>query len=73
MYVEEDHPAKMLQWWRQSLVKIQEWQNTYNYKTTDFKLDEQAYILSHSPHEVYPFIEFITDAIITIHEEVKKK
>lgn len=72
-YVEEDHTEKMLQWWRQSLSAIQEWQNVYNLETIDFKLDEPAYILSHTPHKVHASVKFIIDAIINIYEEVKKK
>lgn len=73
MYVEDSHPAEMLQWWRESLSFMQEWHNTYNLETTDFKLDEPAYILSHTPHEVHPSVKFIIDTIINIYEEVKKK
>lgn len=73
MYVEEDHPAKMLIEWRESLKIIEEWQKAYNMETTDLCLDEPSYILSHTLHEVHPAVKFIIDAIINIHEEVKKK
>ena len=72
-YVEIGHAEEMRIQWQEWIEIMNDWQKSYNTEPTDYITGEHAYVLSHTPHEVYPSVRFIIDAIIHIHKEVNKQ